>query len=65
MCGITRTIDLIHDTCNLCMCSKIDGIKAISRGISGGKQVVKFANTRNRDRVCLVEDVSIHNEYEF
>ena len=47
------------------MFSKIDGIKAISRGISGGEQVVKFANTSNRDRVCLLEDVSIHNEYEF
>ena len=25
----------------------------MSRGISGGKQVIKFANTSNRDRVCL------------
>ena len=53
MCGITRTIDLIHDTRHLCTRSKIDGIKAMSRGISGGKQVIKFANTSNRGRVCL------------
>ena len=25
----------------------------MSRGILGGKQVLKFANTRNRGRVCL------------
>ena len=32
---------------------RIDEIKVISRGILGGKQVVKFANTRSRGRVCL------------
>ena len=53
MCGLTRTIDLIHDTRHLCTRSKIDGIKAMSRGISGGKQVIKFADTSNRGRVCL------------
>ena len=53
VCGITRTIDLIHDTRHLCTRSKIDGIKAMSRGISGGKQVIKFTNTSNRGRVCL------------
>ena len=53
MCGMIRTIELIHDTRHLCTRSKIDGIKAMSRGISGGKQVVKFANTSNRGRVCL------------
>ena len=47
MCGITRTIDLIHDTRHLYTRSKIDGIKAMSRGISGGRQVIKFANTSN------------------
>ena len=25
----------------------------MSRGISGGEQVIKFANTSNRSRVCL------------
>ena len=40
-------IDLIHDTCHLCTRSGIDGIKAMSRGISEGKQVIKFANTSN------------------
>ena len=40
-------IDLIHDTRHLCTRSRIDGIKAMSRGISEGKQVIKFANTSN------------------
>ena len=40
-------IDLIQVTRNLCTRSRIDGIKAMSRGISGGKQVIKFANTSN------------------
>ena len=53
VCGITRIVDLIHDTRHLCTRSKIDGIKAMSRGISGGKQVIKFVNTSNRGRVCL------------
>ena len=30
-----------------------DGIKAMSRGFSGGKQVINSFNTRNRGRVCL------------
>ena len=54
VCAITRTVDLIHDTRHLCTRSKIDGIKAMSRGISGGKQVIKFVNTSNRGRVCLL-----------
>ena len=29
------------------------GIKAMSHGFSGVKQVTKFVNARNRDRVCL------------
>ena len=33
--------------------SRTDGIKAMSRGISGGKQKVKFANARNRGGLCL------------
>ena len=56
MCGIKRTIDLIHDTRHLCTRSKIDGIKAMSRGISGGKQVVKFANTGNRGPIKRDDD---------
>ena len=32
---------------------RIDGIKALSRGILGGKQVIKFANTSSRGRVWL------------
>ena len=46
-------IDRIHDVRHLCSRSRIDGIKAMSRGISGGKQVIKFANTSNRGRVCI------------
>ena len=46
-------IDLIHDARHLCLRSGIEGIKAMSRGISGGKQVIKFVNTSNRGRVCL------------
>ena len=48
-----QTIDLIHNTRHLCACSMIDGIKAMSRGTSGGKQLIKFANRSNRGRVCL------------
>ena len=48
MCGITIAIDLVHDTRHLFARSRIDGIKAMySRGFSGGKQVIKFANTSN------------------
>ena len=48
MCGITIAIDLVHDTRHLFTRSRIDGIKAMcSRGISGDKQVIKFANTSN------------------
>ena len=46
-------IDLIHDARHLCSRSGIEGIKAMSRGISGSKQVIKFVNTSNRGRVCL------------
>ena len=47
------TIDLIHDTCHLCTPFRIDGIKAISGGISGGEQKIKFANVRNCGLLCL------------
>ena len=46
-------LDLIHDTRRLCTRARIDGIKAMSRGISGGKQKITFANARNRGRLCL------------
>ena len=46
-------IDLIHDTRHLCTRFRIDGMKAMSRGISGGKQKIIFANARNRGRLCL------------
>ena len=53
------SIDLIHNTRHLCTRFMIAGIKAMSRGISGGKQVPIgyplgcFLNTDNRSRVCL------------
>lgn len=31
-----NSIDLIHDTCHLCKRLKTDGLKAMSRGFSGG-----------------------------
>ena len=40
-------IDLIYDTRHLCKRLRVDGIKAMSRGFSFGKQVRKFANTEN------------------
>ena len=45
---------LVHDIRHFCTRFRIDGIKAMSRGLSGGKQVMKFANTSNRGRVCRV-----------
>ena len=32
---------------------RTDGIKAMSRGFSGGKRVINVSNTRNRGRVCF------------
>ena len=46
-------IDLTHDPRHLCTRLRTNGIKAMSRGFSGGKQVINFSNTRNRGRVCL------------
>ena len=46
---IPGTIDLIHDARRLCTRSGTDGIKTMSRGFSGGKQVNKIASGRNRD----------------
>ena len=37
-------IVLIHVTRHLCTRFRTDGIKAMSSGISGGKQVMRFAN---------------------
>ena len=43
-------IALIHDTCHLRTRFRVVGIEAMSRVISGGKQVKKFANRINRGR---------------
>ena len=42
---LTKQIDLILVTRHLCKRFRVDGSKAMSRGILGGKQVTKFANT--------------------
>ena len=50
----TLKIDLVYDARHLCTPLRIDGIiKVMSRDISRCKQVIKLANTSNRDRVCL------------
>ena len=65
-CGLganpgVNAIDLLHDTRHLCTRLRTDGIKAVSRGFSGGKQVIKFANARNRGRVRLFS-ITEHEE---
>ena len=42
------SIEFIQDTRHLCTRSRTDGIKAMSRGFSRGKQVKMIANGRNR-----------------
>ena len=44
-------IDLIHDTHHLCTRSRTDGIKAMSRGFSGGRQEKNIAKGRNRSGI--------------
>ena len=51
--NIRRRIGLTHETQHLCTRLRMDGIKAISQGIKRGKQVIKFANKSNRDRLLL------------
>ena len=45
------TKELIYGARYLWTRFRIDGIKAMSLGISGGKEVLKFANTSNRGRL--------------
>ena len=57
-----RLIDFIHDTRYLCTRSRIDGIKAMSRGISGGKQVIKsrpslFILSKRGDDFTVMQNV--------
>ena len=40
--GLGGAVDLPYDTCHLCKRLRIDGIKVMSRGILGGKQVNLF-----------------------
>ena len=48
-------MDLIHDTRHLCTRSRIDGIKTMSRGISGIKQMIKL-------RVIAVDWSKLHDD---
>ena len=52
-CVNSITIDRVHDARHLSTRLRTDGIKAMSRGFSGGKQVINSYNTRNCSRVCL------------
>ena len=56
---------LIHDTRHLCTRFGIDGIKAMSRNTSRGKQVIKIANTTNLCRVLLFyqNETTIFNKH--
>ena len=47
------SFDLTHETHHPCTRFRIDGIKAMSRGISGNKQKMKFANAWDRGRLYL------------
>jgi len=43
-----RRVATVRDhTRQFCMRFRVNGIKAMPRGISGGKQKTKFVNTRN------------------
>ena len=46
-------MDLIYAPRHLCKRFGIDKIKATTRGIPGGKQVIIFANTNNRGGIYL------------
>ena len=45
-----KGIKHFHNARHLCKRLRTDGIKAMSRGILGGKQVIRFTNTWNRGR---------------
>ena len=44
---MTRIDLIIHDAHHLCRRFRMDGKRAMSRGFSGGKHVLKFANRSN------------------
>lgn len=45
--------ELIHDTHHLCTCFRIAGLKAMSYGNSGGKQLINLANMSNGSQFCV------------
>ena len=52
----SRTIDLIHNTCHLCLRSRTDGIKAMSHGFSGGKQGYKICQYKKSQSSLFILD---------
>ena len=52
-CGRGVEKDAIHDARQLGTRLRDEGIKAMSRGIPGGKRRLKFVKTSKRGRVCL------------
>ena len=51
---MTRIDLIILDAHHLCRRFSMDGKRAISRGFSGGKHVLKLANRRNHGQVLLL-----------
>ena len=47
-------VDLPYDTCHLCKRFRIDGIKVMSRGILGGKQVNLFPRVFSLSNMAAV-----------
>ena len=43
--AMCKGMEHFHNTRHLCRRFRTDGIKAMSRGISGGKEVIRFTNT--------------------
>ena len=50
---VWATIDLTRDIRHFCTRFRVDGIKAISLGFSGAKQIIKLANTSKHGWICL------------
>ena len=60
-----RTIDLPHDTCHLSKRVRIDGIKAMSSGILGGKQVTLFPRVFSLSNMAAVGEKFAGKMYPF
>ena len=58
-----RIIELIYHTCHLCTSLRTYGIKAMSCGFSGGKQVINAASTKNTVEFVYSRQQKIYNFY--